>query len=114
MWFHWFKKEEPTTVKRASPYTSIRGANWFIENDKSYEIIEQQCVPGTEIISIRTLAKPTDWVGQAYLETTEGVMKILKEDGQGIWFWKNGWMGVHWFTKNGTWKEVEKWIQNNK
>jgi len=110
MWFHWFHKTLTVPVKRTEPYTLIRGADWFIENERSYEIVEQSCVPGTEIICIQTLSKPTNWLGTTYLKTTEGSMKILKEDEQGVLFWRDGWMGVHW---NGTadWPTIERWIK---
>ena len=111
MWFHWFHKVLAAPVKRTATYTLIRGADWFIENDKSYEIIAQACVPGTEIICIQTLSKPTNWIGPAYLETTEGSMKILKEDEKGVCFWRNGWMGVRWLDDSGDWPAVERWIK---
>ena len=108
MWFYWFDKTEPTKgVLR--PYTLIRGSDWFLEDEKSYEILSQDCVPETQIICIQTLLRPKDWLGQAYLETTEGSMKILKEDGQGVLFWRNGWRGVHWFG-SGSWSDVERWM----
>ena len=112
MWFHWFNKEGAKKSGRSAPYTRIGGADWFIEGDRSYEIVAQNCVPGTEIICIQTLLKPRDWVGQAYLETTEGSMKILKEDGQGVWFWRDGWMGVHWLAETVEWPIVERWLKN--
>jgi len=109
MWFHWYHKAAPT-AKRTAPYTCIRGADWFIEGDKSYEILEQFCVPGTEIICMQTVSRPTNWIGSAYLETTEGSMKILKEDEKGVWFWRSGWMGIHWFGE-GDWSAVEHWMK---
>ena len=110
MWFYWFDKGgAKVPIKRTVVSTIIRGADWFIENDKSYEIQSQDCVPGTQIICIRADPRPKDWIGPLYLETTESPMDILKEDAKGTLFRRNGWMGVHWFGSGG-WKEVERWI----
>jgi hypothetical protein len=110
MWFFWVHNALNAPVKRSAPYTLIRGADWFIENDKSYDIVAQTCVPETEIICIQTVSKPTNWIGATYLETTEGSMKILKEDEKGVCFWRSGWMGVHWLGE-GDWSTVERWIK---
>ena len=107
MWFHWFEQTQQSV--KAVPFRRIQGADWFLEEDKSYEILSQQCVPGTEIICIRTKTRPTDWTGPFYLETTAGTQQILKKDEKGIWFWRQGWMGVHWFG-SGTWSDVERWL----
>ena len=114
MWFYWFDKDESKSksnilIKRTVLSTVVRGADWFIENDRSYEIQSQECVPGTKIICIRADPRPTDWVGSLYLETTESPMDILKEDAKGVLFRRNGWTGVHWFGSGG-WKDVERWI----
>ena len=114
MWFYSFDKDlsksaPNISIKRTVPSTLIRGADWFIENDKSYEISSQECVPGTNIICIRADPRPTDWVGPLYLETIESPMEILKEDAKGVLFRRNGWIGVHWFSK-GEWKDVKTWI----
>ena len=110
MWFYWFDKGgAKVPIKRTVVSTIIRGADWFIENHKSYEIQSQDCVPGTQIICIRADPRPKDWIGPLYLETTESPMDILKEDAKGTLFRRNGWMGVHWFGSGG-WKEVERWI----
>jgi len=110
MWFHWHQKEPVMSVKRTSSYTCIRGIDWFIEGNKSYEIIEQFCVPETKIICMQTVSRPTNWIGTGYLDTTEGSMKILKEDEKGVWFWRSGWMGIHWFGE-GDWSTVEHWMK---
>lgn len=118
MWFYWFDKDQPkdlskdlskAPIKRTVLSTVIRGSDWFIENDRSYEIQTQECVPGTNIMCIDTNPRPTDWVGPLYLETIESPMEILKEDAKGVLFRRNGWMGVHWFSK-GEWKDIKSWI----
>jgi hypothetical protein len=109
MWFYWIDKGHSGAIKRVIPCTVIRGADWFIQNDKSYDIVSQTCVPGTKIICIRTESRPTDWIGPLYLETTESPMEIFKEDAKGILFRRKGWMVVHWFGE-GEWKDVERWI----
>ena len=118
MWFHWIetiqqsqKPQKPQEPQDTAPFRRIRGADWFLEEDTSYEIISQQCVPGTQIICIQTKRRPTDWVGPFYLETTAGIQQILKKDEKGIWFLREGWMGVHWFG-SGDWSDVERWIKN--
>ena len=108
MWYYWFHKEDPR--RSTIPFTSIRGADWFLEEDRSYEIVSQKCVPGTQIICIRTLSKPKDWIGPFYLESTAGTQQILKKDKKGVWFWRQGWMGIHW-NGEGDWPAVEQWMR---
>ncbi len=116
MWFHCFEKTEPQSQSQSiktTPFRRIQGADWFIEDDMSYEILSQQCVPGTQIICIQTKRRPNDWIGPFYLETTAGTQQILKKDEKGVWFWREGWMGVHWFgSGSGSWSDVERWIKN--
>ena len=117
MWFHWVEKTEPQsqTQSKTAPFRRIQGADWFIEDDTSYEILSQQCVPGTQIICIQTKRRPNDWIGPFYLETTAGTQQILKKDEKGVWFWRQGWMGVHWVgpgSGSGSWSDVERWLKN--
>jgi len=110
MWYYWFHKEKPSIpVLRTEQLSIIRGADWFLEGDQSYEILEQSCVPGTEIICIRAQRKPRDWMGPCYLKSTVREQLILKHDEKGIWFWQQGWMGVHW-TSEEPWSVVKEWV----
>ena len=89
----------------------MRGADWFLEGDQSYEILEQSCVcvPGTEIICIRTFQKPRDWIGPCYLESTVSERIIFKQDEKGVLFWEHGWLGVDW-NKAEPWSVVKEWV----
>jgi hypothetical protein len=114
MWFHWFETTQQTQqTGQTIPFSRIRGADWFLEDNMSYEILSQQCVPGTQIICIQTKLRPRDWTGPFYLETTAGTQQILKKDEKGVWFWRQGWMGVHWFGSGpGAWSDVERWLKS--
>jgi len=79
----------------------IRGADWWLEEmnglSESHEIVEQELVGGK--VLIRTMKRPTDWIGQNYLETMELPVTVLKRDERGVWMRRGIYELVHWYSE---------------
>lgn len=101
-WLVWKAEEE--LLASASTCRVIRGADWWLEEmngvSESHSIIEQVLV-GTKVL-IRTVKRPTDWIGQNYLESVEEPVAILKRDGRGVWMRRGPYEIVHWFSEGAT------------
>ena len=98
-WLVW--KAEEVLLASTDTCRVIQGADWWLEEmgsaSESHSIVQQELI-GDKVL-IRTVKRPTDWIGQNYLETTELPVTVLKRDGRGIWMRRGLYEMVHWYSE---------------
>ena len=113
-WFSWRSTTNTNTSSsnsNSSPYSWIKGADWFLldlNGSESHEILDERIED--EVLRRQTVKRGTDWIGQHYLETDTGSATVMKKTTTGIWFRIGDREHVH-FYSDASWAEVERFLR---